>query len=68
MIRVKKANQLTHARSCASGPPGRDAEPFDQRFRGLNIAKLRLNFDEMPVVFVGRIGRQRRFSRLQLLM
>ena len=47
---------------------GRDAKALDQRLRGLQITELRLDFDEVAIVFVGRVGGQRRFGQFQLLM
>ena len=58
-------------RDHALSPPGPArgyAESFDQRFRRLYILKLRLNFDQVPVVFVCGIGGERRFRLFQLLM
>lgn len=59
----------SHRFKLSSPSPARgNAKPFDQRFRGLYILKLRLNFDQVPVVFVCGIGGERRFRLFQLLM
>ena len=62
---MKKANQMLEAAGC---PPRQDTKTVDQGLGGLDIPKLRLNFDEVPVVFVSRVGGKRRFRRLELLM
>lgn len=57
----------SNARSCGL-PARQDTKTVDQGLGGLDIPKLRLNFDEVPVVFVSRVGGKRRFRRLELLM
>lgn len=52
----------------ADSPPRQHAETVDQRLGGLDGPKLRLDFDEVPVVLFGRVGGEGRLRRLEFLM